>query len=61
MKKALIIFNPTAGLSTKQDVKALVSDKLKDLGYQPEVLLLDFDFGFHGYIVRGTQGRSGKN
>lgn len=44
MKKALIIFNPTAGQSTKQDVRAVVSDKLKSLGYQPEVLLLDFDF-----------------
>ncbi|MFA6593916.1 MAG: diacylglycerol kinase family protein [Candidatus Buchananbacteria bacterium] len=42
--KALIIFNPTAGVAAKADVKGLVIARLKSLGYQPDVLILDFDF-----------------
>ncbi|MFA6228030.1 MAG: diacylglycerol kinase family protein [Patescibacteria group bacterium] len=42
--KALIIFNPTAGVLAKSDVKGLVTARLQSLGYQPDVLVLDFDF-----------------
>ena len=57
MKKALIIFNPTAGVSTKQDVRGLVSKKLQDLGYQPEVAVLDFEFEnrMERYIQDGVE------
>ncbi|MFA5021218.1 MAG: diacylglycerol kinase family protein [Patescibacteria group bacterium] len=44
MDKALIIFSPTAGLATKEDVGKIVSAKLADLGYRPVILVLDFDF-----------------
>lgn len=42
--KALIIFNPTAGILTKVDIKKIISDKLASLNYQPVFLTLDFDF-----------------
>jgi diacylglycerol kinase (ATP) len=42
--KALVIFNPTAGISTKVDVKKAVIDKLTDLGYMLIFLVLDFSF-----------------
>ncbi|MEK7653413.1 MAG: diacylglycerol kinase family protein [Patescibacteria group bacterium] len=42
--KSLIIFNPTAGLSTKQDTEKLVREKLSSLGYQSEVFYLDENF-----------------
>lgn len=44
MNKALVIFNPTAGLMTKLDVRKQVEMKLNDLQYKPIVLVLDFDF-----------------
>jgi len=44
MKKALVIFNPTAGQATKTDVRKAAEDKLAGLGFKPIVLILDFDF-----------------
>jgi len=44
MDKALIIFNPTAGLATKVDVGKIVTEKLIGLGYRPVRMILDFDF-----------------
>jgi len=44
MDKALIIFNPTAGQTTKTDVGKAVTDKLIGLGYKPVMLILDFEF-----------------
>ncbi len=44
MNKALVIFNPTAGLASKLDVRKLVETKLNDLQYKSITLLLDFDF-----------------
>jgi len=44
MKKALIIFNPTAGLNTKQDTEGWVRDTLSELGYQVEVFYLNKRF-----------------
>lgn len=44
MNKALIIFNPTAGINTKTDVGKAVQDRLANIGYQPILLILDFDF-----------------
>jgi diacylglycerol kinase family enzyme len=42
--KALVIYNPTAGVSSRLDVKKMVLDKLAELDYQPILLMLDFDF-----------------
>lgn len=44
MKKALVIFNPTAGQATKTDVRKITEEKLSDLGYKPIFLILDFNF-----------------
>ncbi|MFA5029480.1 MAG: diacylglycerol kinase family protein [Patescibacteria group bacterium] len=44
MKKALIIFNPTAGLVSRQDVRGLVEKKLKELGFDWELFLLNSEF-----------------
>lgn len=44
MNKALVIFNPTAGVMTKFDTRKLVEDKLISLQYQPIFLVLDFEF-----------------
>lgn len=44
MKQALVIFNPTAGINAKYDVRATVDRELQAFGYQPKFLLLDFDF-----------------
>lgn len=44
MNKALIIFNPTAGMATKTDVGKIVQDKLSGLDYKPIMLILDFNF-----------------
>ncbi len=44
MNQALIIFNPTAGLATKENVGELVKKKAAGLGYDPVLLILDFDF-----------------
>lgn len=42
--KALVIFNPTAGILAKNDVKKIINDKLASLDYQPVYLVLDFEF-----------------
>lgn len=42
--KALVIFNPTAGILAKNDVKKIINDKLAGLDYQPVYLVLDFEF-----------------
>lgn len=44
MNDALVIFNPTAGINAKYDVKAQVISELKALGFEPMVLMLDFYF-----------------
>jgi diacylglycerol kinase family enzyme len=44
MKQALIIFNPTAGIMAKTDVKTQIKNKLIDLKYQPVFLILDENF-----------------
>jgi len=44
MNDALVIFNPTAGINAKYDVRGQVVSELKALGYEPTVLMLDFDF-----------------
>ena len=44
MKQALVIFNPTAGINAKYDVRAQVESELKQFGFEPVVLMLDFDF-----------------
>jgi len=44
MKQALIIYNPEAGIRSKQNVGKLVADKLAGSGYQPVILILNFDF-----------------
>lgn len=42
--KALIIYNPTAGMTSKLDIKKMVREKLEALGYEPIFLTLDFEF-----------------
>lgn len=42
--KALVIFNPTAGVIIKSDVKKIVEDKLFNLGYIAIFLILDSYF-----------------
>lgn len=42
--KALVIFNPTAGILTKVDVKKTVANKLSAAGYTSVFLVLDFNF-----------------
>jgi diacylglycerol kinase family enzyme len=44
MKQALVIFNPSAGVIVKQDVLGLVKNKLKELGWQPLVFILNQNF-----------------
>lgn len=44
MKKALVVFNPTAGLNTKHDVEGWVKDTLEDLKYQVEIFYLNKNF-----------------
>jgi len=44
MNKAVIIFNPTAGILTKQDIRGLTEEKLRSLGYEPRVILLNGDY-----------------
>lgn len=44
MKKALVIFNPSAGLNSKQDVLGLVKSKLNHLGYHLDIFLLNKGF-----------------
>lgn len=39
-----MIFNPTAGINVKHDVKSLVTDKLSQLGYQVDLFYLNGDF-----------------
>lgn len=41
LKRALVIFNPNAGLTTKQDTRSLVENKLIKLGYVVDVFILD--------------------
>ena len=42
--KALVIFNPTAGLKTKIDVEGIVREKLGNLGYQVDLIYLNNHF-----------------
>lgn len=44
MKKAVIIFNPTAGLLSKKDLKSEVEAKLKEIGIESDFLILDHNF-----------------
>lgn len=44
MKKATIIFNPTAGLLTKNDVRPEVEKKLSAIGIAADFLILDKSF-----------------
>ena len=44
MKKALIIYNPTAGLNTKSDTGAIVINHLHKLGYATDLFYLNPDF-----------------
>ena len=44
MKKALVIFNPTAGLKTKIDVEGIVREKLGNLGYEVNLIYLNHHF-----------------
>ena len=44
MKKALVIFNPSAGIIVKYDIRGLVENKLRSLDYDLDVLLLNDDF-----------------
>jgi diacylglycerol kinase (ATP) len=44
MKKALIIFNPTAGLKSKIDVEGMVRDKLASLNMLVDLFYLNADF-----------------
>lgn len=44
MKKALVIFNPAAGLNTKNDIEGLVRRKLESLGYQVDLFYLNKKF-----------------
>ncbi|MFA5047544.1 MAG: diacylglycerol kinase family protein [Patescibacteria group bacterium] len=44
MKKALVIFNPSAGVNVKYDMRGLIENKLRSLGYESEVFLLDNNF-----------------
>jgi len=50
-KKALIIFNPSAGLKSKLAVEKLAEHKLKSLGYRVDIFLVDehFEAGISGY------------
>jgi diacylglycerol kinase family enzyme len=51
VKKALIIFNPSAGLRSKLAVEKLAEHKLKSLGYRVDIFLVDehFEAGLNGY------------
>lgn len=51
MKKALVIFNPTAGLKNKTDVEGTVREKLATLDYEVDLLYLnrDFEDNIEGY------------
>ena len=51
MKKALVIFNPTAGLKSKIDVEGLVHEKLDNLGYEVDLIYLnrEFEVNIEGY------------
>jgi len=44
MKKALVIFNPTAGITAKQNIKDEIVRKLSSLDYESDFLYLDPDF-----------------
>lgn len=50
-KKALIIFNPTAGLRSKLAVEKLAERRLKALGYRVDIFLVDehFEASISGY------------
>lgn len=43
-KKALVIFNPTAGLKTKVDVETIIREELDVLGYKVDLIYLNSDF-----------------
>ncbi len=44
MKKALIIYNPSAGVSTRNDVGALTINYLHKLGFETDLFYLNSDF-----------------
>mgnify|MGYP000583812057 CR=1 FL=1 len=44
MKKAVVIFNPTAGFLSKKDLKSEVEQKLKEIDINPDFLILDSNF-----------------
>lgn len=44
MSKALVIFNPTAGLKSKIDVESIVRDRLASLDYQVDLVYLNSHF-----------------
>ncbi len=57
MKKAVVIFNPTAGLLSKKDLKSEVEAKLREVGIEPSFLILDSNFEklVAGYDWSGTE------
>ncbi|MFA6919021.1 MAG: diacylglycerol kinase family protein [Patescibacteria group bacterium] len=44
MKKALIIYNPSAGINTKSDIGAMVINHLHKIGFEADLFYLDSDF-----------------
>jgi len=44
MSRALVIFNPTAGLKSKIDVEGIIRDRLSHLGYQVDLFYLNNRF-----------------
>lgn len=43
-KRALVVFNPTAGVNTKEDTRTLVENKLSQAGYLVDMFLLNASF-----------------
>ncbi|MFA4871596.1 MAG: diacylglycerol kinase family protein [Patescibacteria group bacterium] len=56
-KIALVIFNKSAGLMTKQDIEGLVRNKLEELGYQVDLFYLNdnFETAISGHNFLGTE------
>ncbi len=44
MPRALVIFNPTAGLKSKIDVESIIRDRLEGLGYNVDLFYLNSHF-----------------
>ncbi len=66
IKKALVIFNPSAGLNTKIDIESLVREKLLASGYQVDLFFLNQEFeanidsyDFSGVVLVAAVGGDG--